>query len=129
MVTTRAGSWSARTARARRFRSPVREFLRTESGGAAVLLAATAPPLGSVAPRRRSRGGSSAAEGLGLAMSTDTAFAPALLTLFGPARSRPPAGVLTVAIADDLLAPAALQSASSRFSPPPNEPLQLIYHP
>ena len=35
MVTTRAGFWSGRTARARRFKSPLREFLRTESGGAA----------------------------------------------------------------------------------------------
>src|SRR5947207_2920090 len=41
MVTTRADFWSGTTARARRFKSPLREFLRTESGGAAVLLAAT----------------------------------------------------------------------------------------
>jgi hypothetical protein len=41
MVTTRANFWSGTTARARRFKSPLREFLRTESGGAAVLLAAT----------------------------------------------------------------------------------------
>ena len=45
MVTTRADFWSGTTARARRFRSPLREFLRTESGGAAVLLAATAAAL------------------------------------------------------------------------------------
>jgi hypothetical protein len=59
-------------------------------------------------------------------MSTDTAFAPELLTPFGPARSRPPAGVLTVAIADDLLA-AALQSGIEPLLASPNEPLQLIY--
>src|SRR3954470_13151593 len=41
MVITRAEVWSGTTARARRFKSPLREFLRTESGGAAVLLAAT----------------------------------------------------------------------------------------
>src|SRR3982751_7007127 len=41
MVTTRADFWSGTTARARRFKSPLREFLRTETGGAAVLLAAT----------------------------------------------------------------------------------------
>jgi hypothetical protein len=45
MVTTRADFWSGTTARARRFKSPLREFLRTESGGAAVLLAATAAGL------------------------------------------------------------------------------------
>src|SRR3954471_22963872 len=45
MVTTRAAFWSGTTARARRFKSPLREFLRTESGGAAVLLAATAAAL------------------------------------------------------------------------------------
>jgi Na+/H+ antiporter NhaA len=45
MVTTRADFWSAPTARARRFKSPLREFLRTESGGAAVLLAATVAAL------------------------------------------------------------------------------------
>src|SRR3954471_2981295 len=45
MVTTRADFWSATTARARRFKSPLREFLRTESGGAAVLLAATVAAL------------------------------------------------------------------------------------
>jgi Na+/H+ antiporter NhaA len=45
MVTTRADFWSGTTARARRFKSPLREFLRTESGGAAVLLAATAAAL------------------------------------------------------------------------------------
>ena len=45
MVTTRADLWSGTTARARRFKSPLREFLRTESGGAAVLLAATAAAL------------------------------------------------------------------------------------
>src|SRR3954447_2006981 len=41
MVIARADFWSETTARARRFKSPLREFLRTESGGAAVLLAAT----------------------------------------------------------------------------------------
>ena len=49
--------------------------------------------------------GSSAAEGWGIAMSTDTAFALGLLTLFGrraPDRLR--AFMLTVVIADDLLA-------------------------
>ncbi len=45
MVTTRSDFWSGTTARARRFKSPLREFLRTESGGAAVLLAATAAAL------------------------------------------------------------------------------------
>ena len=183
MVTTRADFWSGTTARARRFKSPLREFLRTESGGAAVLLAATAAALvwvnvdassyeelweavlaidldgnrieltlrewvnsglmtffffvlglearrefdlGDFRERRRfvlpllaSVGGmgaaaaiylafnlgSSAAEGWGIAMSTDTAFALGLLTLFGrgaPDRLR--AFMLTVVIADDLLA-------------------------
>src|ERR671919_222248 len=49
--------------------------------------------------------GSSAAEGWGIAMSTDTAFALGLLRLFGrraPDRLR--AFMLTVVIADDLLA-------------------------
>jgi Na+/H+ antiporter NhaA len=49
--------------------------------------------------------GSSAAEGRGIAMSTDTAFALGLLTMFGrgaPDRLR--AFMLTVVIADDLLA-------------------------
>src|ERR687898_2613724 len=45
MVTTRADFWSGTTEWARRFKSPLREFLRTESGGAAVLLAATAAAL------------------------------------------------------------------------------------
>src|SRR3954464_4680809 len=45
MVTTRADFWSGTTARARRLQSPLREFLRTESRGAAVLLAATAAAL------------------------------------------------------------------------------------
>src|SRR3954454_9826824 len=183
MVTTRADFWSGTTARARRFKSPLREFLRTESGGAAVLLAATAAALvwanvdtssyeelwesvlaidvggggveltlrewvnsglmtffffvlglearrefdlGDFRERRRlvlpllaSVGGmgaavaiylafnlgSSGAQGWGIAMSTDTAFALGLLTLFGrraPDRLR--AFMLTVVIADDLLA-------------------------
>ena len=41
----RAYFWSATTTQARRFKSPLREFLRTESGGAAVLLAATVAAL------------------------------------------------------------------------------------
>jgi hypothetical protein len=45
MVTTRADFWSGTTARARRFQSPLHEFLRTESGGAAVLLTATVTAL------------------------------------------------------------------------------------
>jgi Na+/H+ antiporter NhaA len=45
MLTTRAGFWLATTARARRVETPLREFLRTESGGAAVLLAATVTAL------------------------------------------------------------------------------------
>jgi Na+/H+ antiporter NhaA len=45
MVTTRSDLWSGTTARARRFKSPLHDFLRTESGGAAVLLAATAAAL------------------------------------------------------------------------------------
>jgi Na+/H+ antiporter NhaA len=49
--------------------------------------------------------GSSAAEGWGIAMSTDTAFALGLLTLFGSrAPDRLRAFMLTVVIADDLLA-------------------------
>jgi hypothetical protein len=44
-VTTRADFWSGTTARARRFKSPLREFLRTESGGATPLLEATPPAL------------------------------------------------------------------------------------
>src|SRR3954452_2460234 len=183
MVTTRADFWSGTTARARRFKSPLREFLRTESGGAAFLLAATAAALvwvnvdatsyeelwgpcsrstsaaggvqltlrewvnsglmtlfffvlglearrefdlGDLRERQRfvlpllaSVGGmgaaaaiylafnlgTPAAEGWGIAMSTDTAFALGLLTVFGrraPDRLR--AFMLTVVIADDLLA-------------------------
>src|SRR3954452_11979166 len=183
MVITRAEVWSGTTARARRFKSPLREFLRTESGGAAVLLAATIAALvwvnvdassyeglweavlaidlgrggveltlrewensglmtffffvlglearrefdlGDFRERRRSvlpllasaggmgaavaiylafNLGSPAADGWGIAMSTDTAFALGLLTLFGrgaPDRLR--AFMLTVVIADDLLA-------------------------
>src|SRR3954468_12413037 len=183
MVTPLADFWSGTTARARRFKSPLRAFLRTESGGAAVLLAATVTALvwvnvdsssyeglweavlaidlgrgsveltlrewvnsglmtffffvlglearrefdlGDFRERRRfvlpllaSVGGmgaaaaiylafnlgSSAAEGWGIAISTDTAFALGLLTLFGrraPDRLR--AFMLTVVIADDLLA-------------------------
>src|SRR5215212_1977819 len=45
MVTPLADFWSGTTARARRFKSPLRAFLRTESGGAAVLLAATVTAL------------------------------------------------------------------------------------
>jgi hypothetical protein len=41
VVITRADFWWGTTARTRRFKSPLREFLCTESGGAAVLLAAT----------------------------------------------------------------------------------------
>src|SRR3954447_1904048 len=183
MAATRADVWSGTTAWARRFKSPLREFLRTESGGAAVLLAATTAALvwvnvnassyeklwgavvaiglgdnrieltlrevvnsglmtffffvlgmearrefdlGDFRERRRfvlpllvSLGGmgsavgiylafnlgSSAAEGWGIAMSTDTAFALGLLTLFGPrAPDRLRAFMLTVVIADDLLA-------------------------
>src|SRR3954451_14375793 len=183
MVTPLADRWSETTARARRFQSPLREFLRTEIGGAAVLLAATVTALvwvnvdafsyqgvwetvlaidlcgrgveltlrewvnsglmtffffvlglearrefdlGDFRERRRlvlpllaSLGGmgaavaiylafnlgSSAAEGWGVAMSTDTAFALGLLTLLGrraPDRLR--AFMLTVVIVDDLLA-------------------------
>jgi Na+/H+ antiporter NhaA len=183
MVITRADFWSGTTAWARRVESPLREFLRTESGGAAVLLAATVTALvwvnvdaasyegvwetvlaidlgrggveltlrewvnsglmtlfffvlglearrefdlGDFRERRRlvlpllaSAGGmgatvaiylafnlgGSAAQGWGIAMSTDTAFALGLLTLFGrgaPDRLR--AFMLTVVIADDLLA-------------------------
>jgi Na+/H+ antiporter NhaA len=180
---TRADLWSGTTARARRFKSPLREFLRTESGGAVVLLAATMAALvwvnvdasayeglwetvlaidlgrggleltlrewvnsglmtffffvlglearrefdlGDFRERRRlvlpllaSAGGmgaavaiylafnlgSSGAQGWGIAMSTDTAFALGLLTLLGrgaPDRLR--AFMLTVVIADDVLA-------------------------
>jgi Na+/H+ antiporter NhaA len=45
MVTTRADFRPGTTAWARRFNGPLREFLRTESGGAAVLLAATVAAL------------------------------------------------------------------------------------
>src|SRR5689334_8555761 len=41
----RADFWSETTVRARRFKSPLLAFLRTESGGAAVLVAATAAAL------------------------------------------------------------------------------------
>src|SRR3954452_24603081 len=179
MVTTRADLWSGTTARARRFKRPLREFLRTESGGAAVLVAAAVTALvwvnvaassynrllqlvlainlegkaveltlregvnsgllmfiffvlglearrefdlGDFRERRRfvlpvlaSIGGigaaaaiylafnlgSSAADGWGIAMSTDTAFALGLLTLFG--RSAPDR-LRAVVIGDDVLA-------------------------
>src|SRR3954451_18519494 len=45
MVTPLADFWSGTTARARRFKSPLRAFVWTESGGAAVLLAATVAAL------------------------------------------------------------------------------------
>src|SRR3954469_11137219 len=83
MVTTRADFWSATTARARRFASPQREFLRTERGGAAVLLAATAAPLGGMGAAAAISRGSSAAEAGASRLSTDTAFALRLLTPFG----------------------------------------------
>jgi Na+/H+ antiporter NhaA len=183
MLTTRPGFWSGTSAWARRVETPLREFLRAEIGGAAVLLAATVTALvwvnvdassyeqlwervlainldgegvaltlrewvnsglmtffffvlglearrefdlGDFRERRRfvlpllasvsGMGaaaaiylafnlGSSTAEGWGIAMSTDTAFALGLLTLFGrraPDRLR--AFMLTVVIADDLLA-------------------------
>ena len=44
-MTTRGERWSGTTAWARRVETPLREFLRTKSGGAAVLLAATAAAL------------------------------------------------------------------------------------
>jgi len=183
MVTSRANVWSGTTAWARRVKTPLREFLRAQSGGAAVLLAATVTALvwvnvdassyeklwqavltidlngegveltlrewvnsglmtffffvlglearrevdlGDFRERRRfvlpflaSVGGmgaaaamylafnlgSSGAEGWGIALSTDTAFALGLLTLFGRrAPNRLRAFMLTVVIADDLLA-------------------------
>jgi transposase len=45
MVTTPGELLSGKTAWARRVQSPLREFLRTESGGAAVLLAAAVAAL------------------------------------------------------------------------------------
>jgi hypothetical protein len=45
MVTTRADFWSGTPAWARRVESPLRGFLRTEIGGAAVLLAAAVTAL------------------------------------------------------------------------------------
>ena len=44
-MTTPGKRWSGTTAWARRVESPLREFLRTEIGGAAVLLAATVTAL------------------------------------------------------------------------------------
>jgi Na+/H+ antiporter NhaA len=186
-VTTPGELWSGTTTWARRVRSPLREFLRTETGGAAVLLAAAVAALvwvnvdassyeelwetvlaidvggegveltlrewvnsglmtffffvlglearrefdlGDFRERRRfvlpmlaSVSGmgaavgiylafnleSSSAEGWGIAMSTDTAFALGLLYVFGrrvPDRLR--AFVLTVVIVDDLLALAVI---------------------
>jgi Na+/H+ antiporter NhaA len=183
MVTTPGELLSGKTAWARRVQSPLREFLRTESGGAAVLLAAAVaalvwvnvdassyqelwetvlaidldgerveltlrellnsglmtffffvlglearrefdlgdfrerkrfvlPMLASISGMGVAVGiylafnlGSSSAEGWGIAMSTDTAFALGSLYVFGrrvPDRLR--AFMLTVVIVDDLLA-------------------------
>jgi hypothetical protein len=44
-VTTRGERWSGTTAWARRVETPLRKLLRTEIGGAAVLLAATVTAL------------------------------------------------------------------------------------
>jgi Na+/H+ antiporter NhaA len=182
-ATRRQGGFSRRTAWERNAPTPLREFLRTETGGAAVLLAATIaalvwvnvdsssyddlweatlsvtlgdegivldlrewvnaglmtffffvaglearrefdlgelrehrrlalPVLAAVAGMAAAVGtflafnaGHSSAQGWGVAMSTDTAFALGLLALFGsrvPARLR--AFILTIVIVDDLLA-------------------------
>jgi Na+/H+ antiporter NhaA len=44
-VTSRGEGWSGTTAWMRRIKSPLREFLRNETGGATVLLAATVTAL------------------------------------------------------------------------------------
>ena len=179
----RASSFSGRTAWTRNIQTPLREFLRTETGGAAVLLAAAIAALvwvnvdessyesfwgttlsidlgghgvaldlrewinsglmtffffvlglearrefdlGELRERRRFalpalasiggmavavaiylafNGGRSSAEGWGIAMSTDTAFALGLLALVGPRfPDRLRAFMLTVVIVDDIVA-------------------------
>ena len=178
---------TARTAWARNMQTPLREFLRTETGGAAVLLAATAAALlwvnvdassyedfwstilaidvggagvsldlhhwvntglmtffflvvglearrefdlGELRERRRFllplvaalggmaaavaiylaiNAGHSSAQGWGVAMSTDTAFALGLLALLGPRfPDRLRAFLLTVVVVDDLVALAVI---------------------
>jgi Na+/H+ antiporter NhaA len=175
--------WSRRTAWARNLQTPLREFLRTETAGAVVLLAATlaalawaniGPPsyeavwrtelsvriggsaleldlrqwvnsglmtlfffvvglearrefdMGELRERRRlalplvagvggmavpvaiylaANAGTSATHGWGVAMSTDTAFAVGMISLFGrrlPVRVR--AFLLTITVVDDVLA-------------------------
>jgi Na+/H+ antiporter NhaA len=180
---TQAAPFSGRTAWARNLQTPLREFLRTETGGAAVLLAAAVAALvwvnvhassydelwettlsievggtgvslelrewvnsglmtffffvlglearrefdlGELRERRRFalpllagiggmavavaiylafNAGRSSAQGWGVAMSTDTAFALGLLALVGPRfPDRLRAWMLTVVIVDDLLA-------------------------
>src|ERR671910_344041 len=187
MVTTPGELLSGKTAWARRVQSPLREFLRTESGGAAVLLAAAVAALtwvnvhassyesfwettlsievggagvsfslrgwvnsglmtffffvlglearrefdlGELRERRRFalpllaalggmavavgiylafNAGRSSAEGWGIVMSTDTAFALGLLALVGPRfPDRLRAWMLTVVIVDDLVALAVI---------------------
>jgi hypothetical protein len=50
MVTARADFWSATTARARRFKSPLREFLRTDNGSEFRARDSVPPSIGSAPP-------------------------------------------------------------------------------
>src|SRR2546422_611725 len=101
-----AAPLSGRTAWARGLETPLRAFLRTETGSAAVLLAAaTGGMVVPIAIYLALNLGRPSASGWGAAMSTDTAFALGMLALVAPrAPDRLRAFLLTIAVIDDLVA-------------------------
>src|SRR6266702_125266 len=114
-----ASQFSLSTAWARQLETPLRRFLRTETGSAAVLLAATIAALawanidpsgyaaawGTELSIRIGSTGRASAEGWGTAMSTDTAFALGMLALVGAGvPDRVSTYLLTFAIVDDVVA-------------------------
>src|SRR4051794_4483350 len=155
MVTTRADFWSATTAWARRFKSPLHEFLRTKSGGAAVLLPATAAALVWVNVDASSGGmgaagaiylafnlGSSGTEGWGSAMwvvALESGIEPLVVGLaFGLLVWATPAARSDLEHAGKRFREFREQPTpelqhmareSIRTAMSPNERLQLIYHP